>query len=293
MPGVTESIATINSLVRTGLAVVAVGAIGVGGWYGYNLYHAGDLELQKKENQLQDVRRELQTREGELKAKQQQLADQQVELAKMEQEISKLNLNIKEKEIKIEKLDTALRLLKINRRVAWLTVVDQGTDKETKELFTLVRFVEVDEKGKAIDEPRQFRIKGDIVYIDNWVVKFDDAYVEQADIDRSTSLVLFRRIFGESQKPNDGFVLDKVGARPNVYGRGEPSEFEKAIWRDFWDIANDQAKARAMGIRAAHGEAPFIKLRKGKSYKIELRASDGLSITPDDGPPPVTGKPAA
>ncbi len=293
MPGVTESIATVNSLVRTGLAVIAVGAIGVGGWYGYNLYHAGDLELRKKETELKDVRRQRQTREGELQAKQQQLATQQLELAKRQQEISELNLDIKNKEIRIQKLDTALRLLKVNHRVAWLTVVDQGTDKETKELFTLVRFVEVDEQGKAIDEPRQFRIKGDVVYIDNWVVKFDDSYVEQADIDRSTSLVLFRRLFGESQKPNDGFLLDKVGDRPNAYGKEEPSEFEKAIWRDFWNIANDQAKAKAMGIRAAHGEAPFIKLRKGKSYKIELRASDGLSITPDDGPPPLTGKPAA
>ena len=158
----------------------------------------------------------------------------------------------------------------------------------------LARFVEVDDQGKALDDPKEFRIKGDIVYIDNWVVKFDDKYVEQADIDRSTSLVLFRRIFGEAQTPNDGFAVDTVGTRPKAYGRGKPmSEFEEKIWNDFWNIANDLGKARAMGIRAAHGEAPSIKLKKGKSYKIELRASDGLSITPDDGPAPVLGKPAA
>ena len=125
-------------------------------------------------------------------------------------------------------------------------------------------------------------------------MKFDYKNVEEADIDRSTSLVLFRRIFGESQKPADGFPLDTVGTRPNAYGRGKPmSDFEKKIWGDFWNIANDAAKARKMGIRAAHGDAPFIKLKKGKSYRIELRASDGLSIRPDDGPPPVPGKPAA
>jgi hypothetical protein len=71
------------------------------------------------------------------------------------------------------------------------------------------------------------------------------------------------------------------------------SDFEKKIWDEFWTIANDEAKANEMGIRAAHGEAPSMKLQKGKSYKVLLRASDGLSITPDSGQPPIPGKPPA
>jgi hypothetical protein len=106
--------------------------------------------------------------------------------------------------------------------------------------------------------------------------------------------VLFRRIFGEHQKPNEGYVLDTVGTRPQAYGSGtEMSDFERRIWDEFWTIANDEARARALGIRAAHGEAPSMKVRKGKSYKVLLRASDGLSIVPDDASPPVTGKPPA
>jgi hypothetical protein len=276
------------------LAILVVGALGAGGWYGYQFYSQGDQELAEKEKQLAFVRAELANRDELLAAKEQLVKEQQQTLQEQSEEIVELNEDIKLKEAEIERLDTSLRLLKVDRRVAWLTVLDQEEEPDTGELYTKVQFVEVDDQGKALDEPREFRIKGDVVYVDNWVVKFDDKYVEQADIERSTSLVLFRRIFGEAQTPNNGFDLDAVGTRPSVYGRGKPmSEFEKKIWDDFWNIANNVEKARSMGIRAAHGEAPSIKLQKGKSYKIQLRASDGLSITPDSGPPPVQGKPAA
>jgi len=282
-----ESVATINSLIRTTLAVIVVAALAAGGWYGYQMYNAGDAALREKEQELVSARRELD-------GVQQQVEQQQLELTEKTQQIVELNEDVQRKEAEIEKLDASLRLLKVNHRVAWLTVLDQGVDPETQSQYTDVQFVEVDDEGKALDKPREFRIQGDIVYIDNWIVKFDDKYVEQADIDRSTSLVLFRRIFGEKQKPTDGYPLDAVGSRPSAYGRGKPmSDFEKKIWGDFWNIANNSDKARAMGIRAAHGDAPFIKLKKGKSYRIELRASDGLSIRPDDGPPPVPGKPSA
>jgi hypothetical protein len=175
-----------------------------------------------------------------------------------------------------------------------LTVLEQDVDPQTNQLYTVGQFVEVNDNGEAISEPKQFRINGDVVYIDHWVVKFDDQFVERAEIDRATSLVLFRRIFGENQTPNDGFAIDVVGSRPQAYGSGNSmSEFEKKIWDEFWTIANDEARARELGIRAAHGEAPSMKLQKGKSYKVLLRASDGLSITPDSSPPPVAGKPAA
>ncbi len=59
------------------------------------------------------------------------------------------------------------------------------------------------------------------------------------------------------------------------------TEFEKEIWDNFWTIANDPGLAEKKGIRAAHGEAVSMKAEKGKSYRIVLRASDGLSIVPN------------
>jgi len=46
------------------------------------------------------------------------------------------------------------------------------------------------------------------------VIKYEDRLVESGDPLRSMSICLFRRIFGESQEPRDGFVLDSVGSTP-------------------------------------------------------------------------------
>ncbi len=77
-------------------------------------------------------------------------------------------------------------------------------------------------------------------------------------------------------------MLAQVGAQPFIYSRGgKPTDFETKIWQDFWTIANDEDRAQEMGIRAAHGEAVSIKVKKGMSYRVTLRASDGLSIKPE------------
>ena len=112
--------------------------------------------------------------------------------------------------VRIEHLETAMRLLKVDHRLAQISVIDQQLD-ENGQLYSDILFMELSENGQPIDQPREFRIRGDVVYIDYWVVKFDDAYVEQSDLDRSTSICLFRRIFGEFQEPQDGYVLDDVG----------------------------------------------------------------------------------
>ena len=165
--------------------------------------------------------------------------------------------------------------------MAEITVVDQYTEEETGELISKVKFLEVDDRGQPIDSPKDVDIKGDIVYVDYWVVKFKDEYVEQADLLRGTSICLLRRLFGDSQAPKDGPVLDKVGSRPQVYARGgKETDFERQIWSQFWEIATDPEKADALEIRAAHGQAPSMKLIRGKKYRITLRASDGLTIAP-------------
>ena len=60
------------------------------------------------------------------------------------------------------------------------------------------------------------------------------------------------------------------------------SPLEHDLWANFWDYANDPAKAKQAGVRAAHGEAPSIRVQAGKRYRVELRASAGLSIIPEE-----------
>lgn len=289
MPGFMESLSTVNSAVRTILAVIIVGAVGVLGWLGYERFTSD--ELQVKEQELTETRQELDEKTKLLEEKEAQLLLKQGELLEKDRQISALNEEVAEQQKHIDRLDTSLRLLKIDHRVAWFTVLEQAQDPDGQ-LVTLVEFVELDDQGQPVDKPQQFRVKGDVIYIDSWIVKFDDRYVEEADLDRSTSLVVFRRIFGEQQEPKDGFPLDPEGDRPKAYGGGSRvSDFEQKIWSDFWEVANDEAKQQELGIRAAHGDAPSIKVKKGKSYRVQLRASDGLSITPDDNPPPIVRRP--
>src|SRR4051794_34638826 len=276
MPGVMEGVRTINSFLRTLLALAVLGGIGAGGYYGYTTYNAKEIDAQQKAKALEEKERALADANSRLQKTEAELAGKIADLQAKEKEIAALNASIK-------KLELALRYLKLDHRVARFTAVDQTKDETTGEVSSLIEFVELNDEGHPIDTPRQFRIRGDIVYIDGWVVKFEDKYVEQADLERGTSLLLFKRIFGSGQKPDEGLPLDEFGSAPRAYARGgKMSEFERKIWDDFWNIANDPDLAKQLGIRAAHGGAPFMKVEKGKSYKILLRASGDPTIVAEE-----------
>ena len=200
-------------------------------------------------------------------------------------EVAALTEAVKAKEREIQRLQLANRLLKVNRRVAQIDVVSQTGSAKAGDLATKFTFQEIDADNRPLDEPRTFTVRGDLVYFDAWVVKYEDRLVESGDPLRSMSICLFRRIFGESQEPRNGFVLDSVGSTPAAYRMGGTmTDSERDLWSKFWDYANNPALAGKAGIRAAHGEAPSIKLMPGKRYRISLRASGGLEIVTEEAP---------
>lgn len=248
MGRVVEAVKTFNTTVRTIIAGGVFGILGYGGFFGYSEY-----------------------------------TKHQRALALAQSQVTQLNAELKEKNAQLERLETSMKLLKTDQRLARIEVLGVKRNEAGKVLESQLQFVELSPSGDRISTPKRVTLPGDVVYIDNWIIKFDDQFIEKADIARGTSLCLFRRIFSEQQKPTEGFSLDEVGMRPQVYGRGgQMSSFETQLWTDFWQFANDPAKAAKMGIRAANGEAVSIQVREGKSYAIELRASGGLSIKPID-----------
>jgi hypothetical protein len=267
MGNVIESVKVINSAVRTLLAVAVLGILGGGGAWTYWVL----TEQQRKNSVAERELLDLQDRLGQVTHSLQESETKRVALEK----------EIAEKIIEIEKLNTSMQLLKVNQRLARLEVLGVEKVGDAEQVKSKVRFVELSPGGEPLSDGKVFEFDGDVIYIDNWVVQFDDKFVEAADIEKGTSLCLFRRIFSESQAPEKGFSLDEVGMRPQAYSRGgEMTDFEKAIWTQFWDIANDPDKAASMGIRAANGEAVSVKVRAGASYNIRLRASGGLTIEP-------------
>lgn len=248
-----KALVAVNSLLRTLALVAFVGLLGVGGWLGYDAF----------ESRGEDQRR----------------------LVEQQKQIEKLSNELDAAQKQVARLDMALRLSKVDHRIAQIVVVDQTPAEGDERMKTTLTFVEVDNSGRKLGEPKRYTIDGDTVYIDAQVVKFKDELVESGDPLRSTSICLFKRLFGEYQQPSEGLPIDGVGSRPAAYSPGEPlSDFEKEIWDNFWEYANDPERREAAGVRTAQGEAPSIQLRKGKLYKIQLRASDGLSIVSEDLP---------
>lgn len=290
MGRVNDTISNVNSAVRNLLLVVLIGGAGYGGYKAYDLYNEPKKQLAEKDRLLAEKDKRLEnaianltgekTKNAELTATNKQLSDQN------------------------ERLQVSMKLLKVRHRLARLTVLDQseipslnptvpttGTERDASRpnLLTKIEFVEVNDQGDPIGQSKQFDIKGDMVYVDYLRVSFDDKYIEQSDLDRSTSLALFQRIFGEHQEAVQGFQLDTVGTRPTAYGRGtEMSDFEKKIWNDFWLIANEPQKAADMGIHAAHGSAVSMRVQKGKTYEIELRSTGDMTIRPIEVKAPTT-----
>ena len=281
MGRVRDTVGTVNTTLRTLLMLVLVGGAGFGGYKAYDLYNEPRQKLADKEAELISARESLKKATSDLVARQ--------------QEIEELSASLAEKTAEVERLELAKRLLQVRRRLARLTVLDQRElpqdqsaaaaeateDESNTNLVSRIEFVEVNERGDPIGEAKQFSIVGDMVYIDYLRVTFDDKYVEESDLDRSTAIALFQRIFGEHQEAVDGFQLDTVGTRPTAYARGtEMSDYERKIWDDFWLIANDRQRAAELGIHAAHGSAVSMRVRPGMTYEVELRATGDMTIRP-------------
>ncbi len=254
MGRINETIRTVNSTFRTLLFAVLVVGAGIAGWQGYSLYNEPQQKLAEKQRELDSLHNDF------------------TQLAKQ--------LDVKEKQL--VRARTSLRLLKLSHRVARFQVLDQVANEETGRLVTTLEFFEVNNEGAPIDERRRrFKIEGDRIYVECLVAKFDDKYIEKADLDRSTAICLFQRIFGEYQQPQEGYQLDEMGSSPTSYARGgQVSEFEQKIWDDFWEFASDRKKAAELGIRAAHADAPSTRVKKGVTYELELRSTGEFTLGP-------------
>ncbi len=201
-------------------------------------------------------------------------------LAEREEQIGALERTVFDQKERIAILNQANQALKVDRRVARLAVLGQ-VRSDAGAYTTQVSFQELSPKGTPLAPQRIFDLDGRRAYIDALVIKFEDAYVERGDLWRGASICLFQRLFSENQSPRDGFVLDPMGERPTPYAGEYDEEVDPDLWNRFWDYANDVELSRAAGVRAMHGEAPYIELRQGAGYLITLRASGGLTITPE------------
>jgi hypothetical protein len=240
-----DNIKTINSVIRTLLLLVFVGAFGLIGWAGYQRFVKPSFETER-------IRKEM--------------VALQVKFDKQGKELVKTQ--------------TALKLVKIDHRKATIEVVEKGIDESTGIPWYDVEFTEMTPEGVPLSQPRKFRMKGTMMYVDSWVIKFEDKYVEQADELRGGSLCVFKGLWGDKDDLDSRHTLDDVESDINTaYGAlNARTELEKRIWDDFWKIANEPELQQDLGIRANHGQINYLQVEPGMIYEINLRASDGMTI---------------
>jgi len=261
MPTMMENVKTVNSSARTVMLAGVLGVLGWGGYVGYNSYIKPGMEANQAIEKLAEVEK--------------QLAEKDAALVENKKE---LKVVTEEK----EKLQTSLKLLKIDRRMGNIEVLEKSQN-EKGEPTLLVRFTEVDELGNPVGSSRDFTLRGDKLYIDCWIVQFQDKYVEQEDLLRSASLCVFKSIFGEIDGPMGAFALDnQTQHQPGIYKDDEQNRFEEKIWSDFWAVSNDPSRQDELGIRASHGQANYVKAETGMVYQVKIRSSGAASLEPID-----------
>lgn len=256
----------LNILLRT---LVLGGLLALGGWWTLFLRE----RFANHQEELASAQAEIETLTGDLREKDLHIADLTSENGELRDEVAR-------QEAELEALGLAMSLLKVDHRLARIQVLSQEpSDEDPEKLVTRLRFVELDADGEPVGPGIEAELEGKTVYVETLVVKFGDEFVEQGDALRGTSICLFRRLFGEAQRPVEGVEIDPAGLQPLAYTDDEgPSALHRELWSRFWEYANDPELARERGVKAIHGEAPFIEMQAGKTYRVELRSSGGLTI---------------
>ena len=174
------------------------------------------------------------------------------------------------------------------RRVAHLLVTEQTRHPDGSVAQTVIKFQELGPDNEPL-EVREFHVQGDVIYFDGLVIKFEESVEATDDMLRGKSLVLFRRVFGESQAPENGFPIDPLREIPDVYrADDDPTPIERDIWLRFWDYATDPAAAAEVGVRVAQGEAVYSRFRKGQFWVLTLENDGGLNLVRREIPALIT-----
>lgn len=188
-------------------------------------------------------------------------------------EVARLTQRTSELEHEKQELHEHIQRLGASRRVAQVSIFDQQPG-EKGQFVTRVRWQEIRGEG-ALPSPQTAEIVGKQLYVEGLVVKFEPEAVAKGDTDKGQSIVLFRRVFGDQQSPQFGYLLS-VKDDPT---QGEVADgAHEAIWKRFWQLVDDPIMAKKYGIRVAQCEAPSVPVKKGQIWEISLDAAGGLNL---------------
>ena len=168
----------------------------------YEFYIAPSYEAEKTKLELEKTSAKL--------AELQRNYDEQSEQLEMQaQQISDLSAENSELKVAIEKLEVRNKLLKLDQRLAEIKVLETGTESDTGDPYMEIEFVELSADNQPIGEKKRARLKGEMLYVDALVVKFNDQYIEENDLLRGSTLHVFQSVWGDLDGPRGGLRLDE------------------------------------------------------------------------------------
>ena len=180
--------------------------------------------------------------------------------------------------------------LKADSRIAEVLVTEVKFNPMTQKHTTTIKFLEYDSEGRPL-RPRYFTFNGNIIQFQSLVVRFDDLYVERADILRGKSAYLFWKVFILNGKNTQEYVITEVNEVPEGYKIDGPrNRFEDEIWQRFWEYALNSKEAITRGIKNAQIEAPGTKFIPGMLYTLKIEHDGGIRIDAAEIPPILKGE---
>lgn len=184
---------------------------------------------------------------------------------------------IAELESQTIQLKDVITRLEAERRVADFIVADQ--QRVAGQLQTTLFMVEYDKFDRPMPA-RSFVVKGERVHVDGLVIKFDLETVKSGDSLRGHALLLFERVYGDAQAAATASTIDEPDTVPAIYRDVDPriTAAEQSLWKQFWQLADDESLRQQYGVRVAHGAGVFVKPTLGQKYTITLQADGNLTV---------------
>ncbi|MGJ8638010.1 MAG: hypothetical protein ACSHYA_01335 [Opitutaceae bacterium] len=161
-------------------------------------------------------------------------------------------------------LNKAIQNLTAEEQIGYATLQSQTHDA-SGQLQSTIRFVQTAAgKPKEIVSEQLFTIIGDIIHFDALIVKFTNEYVQDG---KGRSLYLWRRVYGESNSPATGDLIEIPGEAPERYHAVTKSlrmRDSDIFWEAIWELANDPEQLSEYGIKAVFGNAIYTKMQEGQ-----------------------------
>lgn len=205
-------------------------------------------------------------------------------------ESAQLRTQLKEKDViiaqeqkKNELLRSVVKRMQTDRRMARIIVTDQRSEEGRTE--TKILFSEYDREGSKLlpASTREFTVEGTSIWVDTYVVQFDDKLVEANDPLKGHSLAVFRRIFGR-RGPDAGFDLQSASGAPlgHESDNAQQAALEREVWKEFWKLPEDGKLREKYGVKAAFGGSVFNEqFKPGFVYTLTLDPRGGLKMLVD------------